>query len=159
MYSKNERLYTLINDYLHTGKLLHLASSLNNTLWMCHVWYAMGESPQELIFTSNKSRRHSKEIKNNPIVAGGVNTMNLEGLGQKVQGLSFEGLAEEAVGEKMKSAYSFYAKRWPQVRTMFTSDDIEFSRVDMRMFRVKITRVVLFDEVNYPSNPRQEILY
>jgi uncharacterized protein YhbP (UPF0306 family) len=159
MYNNNERLSLLIGDYLRAGKLLHLYCSSNNVLWMCHVWYAVGSCNQELIFTSNKARRHSKEINNNPIIAGGVNAMDLDGLGQKVQGLSFEGKAEEATGNEIEKAYELYAMRWPQVKSMFSANDIQSGRVDMRMYRVTITRAVLFDEVNYPDNPRQEILY
>lgn len=155
----DEKIDTLIEEYLRAGKLLHLACSSNAALWMCHVWYAVGDRPNVLIFTSNKARRHSKEIRHNPIVAGGVVAMDLEGLGQKVRGLSFEGRAEEVIGEAIEKAYDYYAQRWPQVRTMFTSADIQSNLVDMRMYRVELVKAVLFDEVNYPGNPRQEIFY
>jgi uncharacterized protein YhbP (UPF0306 family) len=159
MTENNKDLNFFIKDYLNQGKLLHLATSSENSLWLCHVWYALGQDISEIIFTSNKSRRHSQEIKNNPIVAGGVIAIELEGLGQKVRGLSFEGLAEEVANTQIEDAYVLYAKRWPQIQQMFTAQDILYNKVDMRMYKIKLTKVVLFDEVNFPKNPRQEVYF
>ncbi|MDX6269288.1 MAG: hypothetical protein QOD28_511 [Acidobacteriota bacterium] len=157
MTDNNESLRELVLEYLRSGKVLHLASLSNDTMWMCHVWYAVGGGPEEIIFTSNKSRRHSRDIRNNSVVAGGVVAIDLEELGQKVRGLSFEGRAEETTGDAMERAYNLYAKRWPQVKKMFTAKQIRSDATDMRMYRVQLTRVVLFDEVNFPDNPRQEL--
>src|SRR5438876_8191948 len=120
MENRGSQLLDLVAEYLRSGKLLHLSTSSNGRLWMCHVWYALGPNDNTLVFTSNKARRHSREIALNPIVAGGVVAIDLDGLGQKIRGLSFEGTALEAVGENISQAYECYATRWPQVRNMFT---------------------------------------
>jgi uncharacterized protein YhbP (UPF0306 family) len=154
-----ENIRTLVADYVRSGKLLQLATSANNLLWLCHVWYASTEAGDELFFTSNKARRHSQEIRHNPVVAGGVVATELEGLGQKVRGLCFEGRAYETQGNEMERAYRFYADKWPQVESMFRAREIASGAVDMRMYRIQLVRAVLFDEVNFPNSPRQEVLF
>jgi len=151
-------LRTRIRQYFGGGQILHLATVGNGVPWLCHVWYAMGVEEQSLVFTSNRSRRHSREILAQPRVAGGVVAIPLDGLGQRVRGISFEGHALEAVGDAMLPAYDAYAGRWPKVREMFTAKDIEAGATPMRMYVIKMSRIVLFDEVNYPSNPRQELV-
>jgi uncharacterized protein YhbP (UPF0306 family) len=157
MSEKNEFIKKTVNEYLQSGKLLHLATSVNSTAWLCHVWYGVHEKDRSIVYTSNRLRRHSQEISINSKVAGGVVSMDLEGLGQKVRGLSFEGTAIEAVESDLENAYESYASRWPQVRNMFSIQDIRSKKVDMRMYVLNFTKMVLFDEVNFPSSPRQEL--
>jgi uncharacterized protein YhbP (UPF0306 family) len=159
MSGNNEIIHDLVKEYFLSGKLLHLATSFNSNSWLCHVWYAIHEENKSIIYTSNRLRRHSQEIFNNPKVAGGVVAVNLEGLGQKVRGLSFEGTAAEASESELENIYESYALRWPQVRSMFSTQDILSKKVDMRMYCVKFTKIVLFDEVNFPSSPRQELFF
>ncbi len=151
-----EALNNLITNYLAEGKLLHLSTSANAVPWVTHVWYAFDANSGDLVFTSNKARRHSLDIVQNSQVAGGVVAIDLEGLGQKVRGLSFEGHAFEAQDEVCQKAYDIYAQRWPVVKDMFSATDILNGTTGMRMFRVELGRAVLFDEVNFPDNPRQE---
>jgi uncharacterized protein YhbP (UPF0306 family) len=151
-------LSKLINDYLNAGRVLHIASVSNGKPWLTHVWYAVGPTQYSIIFTSNKTRRHSREIQLNPDVSGGVVAIDLEGLGQKIRGLSFEGKAHEATGDEISLTYDAYARRWPQVRGMFSAKEIETAASNMRMFIINPSRIVLFDEVNFPTDPRQELL-
>lgn len=158
MEHPQHELISLIDSYLDSGKLLHLTTVLNGIPWLSHIWYAKHGGWTDLVFTSNWQRRHSRELKANPAVAGGVVAIDLIGLGQKVRGLSFEGNAQELHGENMHGAYESYAFRWPQVRDMFTASDIDSGATEMRMYSIHISRAVLFDEVNFPEEPRQEIL-
>jgi uncharacterized protein YhbP (UPF0306 family) len=143
-------------DYLREGKLLHISTSSNGIPWLCHVWYALDEKEPALLFASNRSRRHSREIVANSVVAGGVVGIELEGLGQKVRGLSFEGRAVELSGSAIAEGYEVYRARWPNVKDMFSVHDIETASSDMRIYRVSLSRAVLFDEVLFPRCPRQE---
>ena len=151
-------LKSQIAEYLEAGKVLHLATVSNGVPWLCHVWYAPGPTEWTIVFTSNRARRHSQEINVSPRIAGGVVAIPLDGLGQRIRGLSFEGLASEAAGDSIVTAYETYARRWPRVREMFSAKDIQLSATAMRMYVIDLQRIVLFDEVNYPSNPRQELV-
>lgn len=158
MPNKDEMLTECVQAYLKDGKLLYLATFVNTTPWVCHVWYSLGWMPNSVVFTSNLGRRHSSDIRVNPIVAGGIVAIETEGLGQKVRGLSFEGRAFEATENKLALAYDAYASRWPKVRDMFSLKDVESGVSAMRMYVVEFSRMVLFDEVNFPDGPRQELL-
>lgn len=159
MNQENAELLILVGAHLASGKLLHLASQSNRVLWMCHVWYAVGDRINELVFTSNRTRRHSQEIERDPVIAGGIVPIQLEGLGQKVQGMAFEGTVIEATGSDLERVYELYAIRWPTVRQMFTASAVRSGATDMRLYSVNISRLVLFDEVNFPSSARQEIRF
>ena len=92
--------------HLRNGRLLHLATQSNSVLWMCHVWYAIGENLNELIFTSNKSRRHSVEIADSALVSGGIVPGVTTGLGAAVRGGWCAGRAHRRGGRRA----------WPEAR-------------------------------------------
>lgn len=144
-------------DYLLDGKLLHLGTvGEGGQTWVTHVWYAVNPSVPCLVFQSRPTRRHSLEIAVNPIVAGGVFHLPQEGLGQPVRGISFEGTARQVSASEISSHYEIYASKWPQVREMtpvemFTSDS------GPRLYRIDLRLVVLFDELNFPDEPRREV--
>lgn len=147
-----------ISDYLAAGKLLQLATvDEAGKPNVVHVWYATMDGASRLVFTSNKSRFHSGHIRENGLSAGAIIAIELQGLGQKVQGLTFSGRAVEAVGELSRSAYEAYAAKWPQVTAMFSAEDIQSDATPMRMYVVEVSEYVLFDEVRYPSQPRQQL--
>jgi uncharacterized protein YhbP (UPF0306 family) len=147
----------LIRNYLKDGRLMQLATvAADGHPWVAHVWYAISADLCELVFASNVSRNHSQHIRTNPAVAGGVVAIPLEGLGQKVRGLSFAGVASEGSGDRGRAAYELYAGRWPNVRAMFAADDVDSDATPMRMYIVTVETYVLFDEVHFPSQPRQE---
>lgn len=156
--SDTHELEARIDAYLAEGRVLHLATVSNGIPWMCHVWYAIGPHKNSVVFTSNTARRHSNEIRACPNVAGGVVAIPLDGLGQRVQGLSFEGQALETTGDGILAAYEAYALRWPRIRDMFSAREIESGASAMRIYVIRMSRIVLFDEVNYPAQPRQELL-
>lgn len=147
---------SIASDYLSSGQLLQLATDSGGQPWLSQVWYAFDPATWTVVFTSNLARRHSNEIGANAKVAGAVMAQPLEGLGQKVQGICFEGRAREATGDELATSYEIYAGRWPRVRSMFSADDILHEATPMRMYNVSLTQVVLFDEVNFPESPRQE---
>ena len=149
-------LEQLIREYLATGQLMQVASSREAQPWQAHVWYAFSPDLKRLVFTSNKSRRHSADVRDNPMVSCAIVAIPLEGLGQKVRGLVLEGSASEAAGDDLDICYELYASKWPNVRSMFSAQDIHQDATPMRMYDVRPTRFVLFDEEHYASSPRQE---
>ena len=85
----------LLRNYVSDGKLMQLATiSASGAPWLTHCWYA-ADSELNLIFMSKADRRHSTDIRGNERVAGGIIAITLDGLGQKVRGVSFEGTAEQ----------------------------------------------------------------
>jgi uncharacterized protein YhbP (UPF0306 family) len=146
----------LLREYLRGAKLMQVATVRDAQPWMANVWFAMDESFR-LYFISRGDRRHSKEIRANRWVAGSIVQPPFEGLGQKVRGVTFEGEATELEDDDLVYGYDTYRRRWPQVESSAPLPEIASGKSQTRVYRVVPRLFVLFDEVNYPKDPRQEI--
>jgi len=120
-----------------------------------NVWYAFDSPNSRVIFQSRRTRRHSLEIVADSRVAGAVVSGEQIGLGQKVRGISLEGIGSLVAGDDVGPAYEVYAARWPEVRDSVSVEQF-LSPEGPGMYQVTLTRVVLFDEANFPDEPRQE---
>src|SRR4051812_48723098 len=85
-------------DHLDRGKLASLATFDGERLSMCSCWYALSDDRRSLIFTSRENRDHSVNIRANGLVSGSIIAIELEGLGQKTQGVFLKGTAIECEG-------------------------------------------------------------
>jgi uncharacterized protein YhbP (UPF0306 family) len=150
---------TILRRYLASGILLQVATaSLTGKPWVVPVWYAHDDR-LNIFFTSNVGRRHSALIRSNPSVAGSIVATPIEGLGQKVQGVDFEGECRELEGDDARKAYETYASRWPNVADeVGTLDAILKHESPMRMYGIRPSMFVLFDQIRWPEQPRREIL-
>lgn len=145
-------------EYISKGKLLHLATvGSAGDPWVSNVWYGFDPDKARLYFQSRGDRRHSLELVADERVAGGIVAMDLDEVGQKVSGIQFEGRGSLVEEDELNEAYEVYMGRWsPAVRSRtpierFRSDD------GPSMFRVNLNKVILFDELAFPADPRQEI--
>lgn len=146
------KLKKLIEDYLKEANLMQVATSKDNHPWACSVYFAYDSIPN-LYWISLPSTRHSKEIKNNNRVAGTIVLPHTPG--DDVRGLQFEGTAKETVDKKeIKQAMQYYAKRYkmPEKRV----NAIVENKDGHMCYSIKPTLFVLFDEANFPNNPKQE---
>ncbi len=147
-------LKPLIEEYLAGAKLMQMATSRGNRPWIASVWYAH-DSKTNLYFISKKSRRHSKELMKNPRVAGAIVVPHTFGSGQKVRGLQFEGMAEPCSARETVAARSLYLKKYPNAEKISLADLLSpLSKSSFYIMRPKA--FVLFDEIHYPEQPRQE---
>ncbi len=141
----------LIKKYLASAKMMQLATSNKDQPWACTVYFAFDQS-LNLYWISTPGRRHSKEISNNPKVAGVIVLPHTPG--DKARGLQFQGTAEEITEPtKIKSMAKFYEDRYahPGLATEIISGENPH-----HLYQVKPELFALFDEENYPDNPRQE---
>jgi hypothetical protein len=96
------------------------------------------------------------EINYDGRVAGAVVHGEQIGVGQTVRGMSFEGTGQLVAPEGLEAACDIYAGRWPKVRETVTPD--KFNEPDgPGLFEIGLRIVVLFDELNFSDDPRQEI--
>lgn len=142
--------------HVEDGKLMQLASISNDGPRVFSVWYAVSDDMSSIIFISNRNRNHSLEYARDPRAGGTIVAIALEGLGQKVEGVSFSGTVREATGEDMAVSYETYAAKWPIVRQMFDAADVAAGRTDMRVYRLDVEQWIFFSEREYPDSPRQE---
>lgn len=146
----------LITDYLKEAKLMQIATAKGNRPWVATVWFAY-DSELNLYFISRKSRRHSLEMNANPNVAGAIAKPH-ETLGVKTRGIQFEGKASEVPVLELPKAFRIFTKRFPKTTAYVKSvKDILKNITQQRFYKIKPSRIVLFDEVNFPDNPQQEL--
>ncbi len=150
-----ELVEKLIREFLQVSKLMQVATCIDNQSWLAHVWFSYDED-LNLYFISRNDRRHSREIRSQPKVAGGIVNPPFEGLGQKVRGLTFQGVAEEVQSSSIREAYGHYQKRWIKVVEHVRLEDIINGVTKVRVYKITPTLYVLFDETNFPKQPRQE---
>lgn len=152
MKKDSSKLKNLIEDYLKKATLMQVATSRNHQPWACSVYFAYDES-MNLYWISKADRRHSKEIRNNKKVAGTIVLPHKSG--DKVRGLQFQGVSKELSNKtEVKSALKYYSKRFKlsseRVKAIIENTDGHVC------YSIKPSLFVLFDEVNYPTDPRQE---
>lgn len=99
-----------IRAYLPNVIHMSLATCKGNKPWVCEVHYVYDQD-LNLYFRSKPERRHSLEIAENPNVAGNIVTQH--NLGEKPQGVYFEGTAEKLVAvDENHPAYTLYCERF-----------------------------------------------
>ena len=142
----------LITDYLKEARLMQVATSQDNQPWACTVYFAFDED-LNLYWISKTDRRHSKEIRNNEKVAGTIVFPHTPG--DDVQGIQFQGIAKELTDKKEAIiGMKYYAERYgvkpERVNTLLDGSD------GHTCYKIMPDLYVLFDEVNFPDDPRQE---
>ncbi len=149
-----QNLRKLIGDYLAEAKMMCLATSKDNKPWACTAWF-VADGEWNLYFISGKSRRHSLELKENSNVAGTIVKPHLKGSGEKVQGIQFEGSCAECNKLELVKAIALYVKKYPLA--IMKAEDLLKPGVGHTFYKIKPSAIVLFDEINFPDEPRQEL--
>jgi uncharacterized protein YhbP (UPF0306 family) len=145
-------LKKLILDYMNEAKLMQVVTSKSRQPWACSVYFAF-DNKLNLYWISTPTRRHSIEIRDNDKVAGTIVLPHIPG--DKVRGIQFEGRAEELTNKELaRVAMSHYAKRYNLDRERVKA--ILENRDGHLPYKITPRLIVLFDEVNFPKNSRQE---
>ncbi len=145
----NTDLKKLISEYFAEGKVMQLATVKDGQPWVCTVSYAPDDN-FNVYWMSLKTRRHSQELREHPQAAGAI-----------VQDptvkrcLHFTGVAEELKGSDLETAHKAFSNRYGDNPGRLTEAQSE--NHDTRTYYVlRPSYIILFDEVNFPENPRQE---
>lgn len=144
-------LRKLVKKYLGKTKLMQLSTSTNNKPWTCTVSFAYDEE-FNLYFISRDTRRHSVELSKNPNVSGAI-VVSYKTAGYPVVGLQFEGKAYKVGPREFDKASGIFLKRFPKVKKYIASGNSGISK----LYKVMPSKIVIYDEVTFPSNPRQEL--
>lgn len=144
----------MIKEYLEKARLMQVVTAKDNQPWACSVYFAFDDD-LNLFWISTPERRHSKEIENNEKVAGTIVLSHT--LGDKVRGLQFQGIAKRLTSkEEMQEGMNVYAKRMGMGEEKHTA--ILEGKNPHVPYKITPTLFVLFDEFNFPDNPRQEYI-
>ena len=147
-------LEKLIRDYLDEAKMMQIATVDVGQPWCCTVWYAH-DKDLNLYWLSSKDRRHSKEIAKDNKVAGTIVIPHIQGSGEKVRGLQFQGVASETSGDSQVLGRDLYIEKYSREKDyhdeVLTDPDSEAN-----WYIIKPSQIVLFDQINFPNEPRRE---
>ncbi len=141
----------LIKETLSNVKQMVLCSCKDNQPWAATVFFVF-DKDLNLYFFSRETRRHSKEIADNPRVAGAIAKEHKEGLGEPSRGVQFEGECKLVEPNKLNEAYDLYKARFPQIINVHP-----LKNASKELYKIKIKKFVLFDTLNFPDISRQEL--
>lgn len=143
----------LIRQYINQAKVMQLATTVDNQPWVCHLHFYADEA-LNLYWISTEVRRHSLEIATNPKVA--VTILVHENTEQEnyVIGLSITGKAELLGDDIDKKIAESYVKKTARAASLV--EDIKSGKNPHKFYRIKPSKIVLFDSKDFPENPRQE---
>jgi uncharacterized protein YhbP (UPF0306 family) len=152
----NQRV--LLEQYVQAGKLMQLATlNRDGSPAVCNVWYNAHFAPDILRFISRYDRQHSQNIGIDGRIAGGIIAIPLEELGQTVRGVTFTGTARELPTREIDDEIAAFVARWPRAEAALNPGELACGETATRLYEITIAEWILFDEENFPDQPRQVI--
>lgn len=149
---------SVLEQYVAGGKLMQVATLCpDGSPSVCNVWYACQFTPDLLRFISRPDRNHSVNIRRDGRVAGSIIAIELDGLGQTVQGVTYRGLARELPTTGIDQEVGRFLARWPAATGAIAPDVLARKATASRLYEIAVHEWILFDEVNFPDLPRQVI--
>ena len=145
-------LKAVIAEYLGITKVMQIATCVDDTPWCCTVYFAYDDD-WNLYWISKPEQRHSREIAKNPKVAGAI-AYDQQPSQRVVRGLQFEGTAELLSGREEEKASKYYIKQLDREASLL--EDIRSGANPHKFYRIKPSKFVLFDRLNFPNKERQE---
>ncbi len=149
-----EKVKNYVQEILGNVKQMVLSTSHNSKPWSATLLFAFDKN-LNLYFFSTEDRRHSKEIAQNPNVSGAIAREHTKGLSEDShRGIQFEGLCKLVTQKEVKDAYELFTKRFPQIVEYHSLED-----ATKELYKIKISKFVLFDTLNFKEEPRQELVW
>jgi uncharacterized protein YhbP (UPF0306 family) len=142
----------LIKEDLKKARMMQVATVKNDQPWNCTVYFA-ADDKFNLYWISKPTTRHSQEIESNANVGVAI-PVKFDDL--TVRGLSLEGVAAEVKDSKeIKQKVKLYSDKFNRGQEWYK--DFVAGNNPHKLYRIKPTKFVLFDRVNFPDNDRQEL--
>ncbi len=143
---------SLVQDFLMKAQIMQLGTSHGSKPWVTTLYFA-ADVNMNIYWLSRESRRHSKEIENNSHVAGTI--IFPLNYGDKVRGLQFEGQARMLKDQDALAGRNIYSSKfWIVEDRAMNSAQGDSTQ---GCYQLRPERFVLYDEVNFPDNPTQEL--
>ena len=144
----------LIREYLIDGqtRMMQVATCVDNKPWICTVYYAVDED-LNLYWMSKPERRHSEEIiQNSTIVATVVHDQQPPRKDHR--SVTIEGTAQELSGAEALKPILLYGKQLASPKEWIQA--VKLATDPHKIYKLKPSKFVIFDDVNFPENPKQE---
>jgi len=148
----------LLRAYVEAGKLTQVATlGPDGSPSLCNVWYDAHFMPDVLRFISRHDRHHCQNIRRDPRVGGSIIAIDLDGLGQVARGVTYTGQARELPRSGIAHQLGAFLARWPAAAGAIDADRLSRGETPTRLYEIAVSEWVLFDEGNFPDQPRQVI--
>ncbi|MEV0650367.1 pyridoxamine 5'-phosphate oxidase family protein [Phytomonospora sp. NPDC050363] len=148
----------LLEEYVSAGKALQLATvDETGAPVVCNLWFASAFGPDRLWFISRPNRAHCVNLRADERVAGAILAIELEDLGQPVRGVQFVGTARELAVTGIDDDIAAYVGRHPSAANAIAPARLASGESHHRVYRIDVTGWVLYDEVNFKGQPRQDV--
>jgi uncharacterized protein YhbP (UPF0306 family) len=148
-------IQTLVRQYLPEKKVMQLATAANDQPWVCTVHY-LSDEELNLYWLSTREREHSQQIEQNPLAALTVMVHENTPEESYVIGISIMGTAE-LIGEHADAAVvEGYMQKHGTSAAFFA--DVAAGQNPHKFYRLKPSKIVLFNNKDFPDDPRQEWL-
>ena len=152
MTDESERIEQIIREQITNAKMMQLATVQDGKPWICNVWFVADDN-FNLYWFSSMTRRHSKEVSENPFVAASI--CLAKELSDEAIALQIEGEAKQLT----KPAEIAVAMKWYVGRVFDLKQVKEFMKHPTkphRFYRLTPKSIVLFDAVHFPNESRKE---
>lgn len=133
--------------YLREGRVMQLATAHGDQPRANSLYYVASDDMKSVYWLSEPRRRHSKDIQDNPRVAGAIAIKT----DLPVAGLQFEGDASEVSNrEEQQYAIEKYSDKYEgSVKGLY--DRMVAGTNKHHLYKVAIRKLELFDEINFPA--------
>ena len=139
-----------IIKYLDDASLMQLVTWSGQRTWVATVFYA-ADNRHYIYLLSPPTARHSHEIERNNQVIANINLPHEYGM--PWQGLQLEGTASLVPVDQIEADFQAYAERYD---TFHRLQGILSGTDESRLYQLVPTSFVLYDQMNFPTEPRQE---
>jgi nitroimidazol reductase NimA-like FMN-containing flavoprotein (pyridoxamine 5'-phosphate oxidase superfamily) len=143
----------LIKKYINQSNILQLATSVKDMPWVVTLHFYADED-LNLYWSSRHNRRHSQEVLTNPNASATILVHENTQKENWVIGVTLSGQAElvEDLNDSIAQAY---------VKKLLKDPDLPLKirdgSVPDKWYRLKPETIILFDNKDFPENPRQVI--
>ncbi|HEY9714710.1 MAG TPA: pyridoxamine 5'-phosphate oxidase family protein [Chroococcales cyanobacterium] len=144
----------IIRELVPQIAVMQLATSANGQSWACNLHY-YSDDTMNLYWLSTETREHSQHIAQNPNAAAAIMVHLNTPEENYIIGVSFAGTAE-CLGAKVDDSVSkgYQAKHDTSEKFLAKVAD---GGDPHKWYRLKPSKIVLFDTKHFSDNPRQEV--
>lgn len=141
----------LCSKYLNDSRVMQLATVAGDQPWICSVYFVTDDN-HNLYWLSLPSRQHSQEIAQQPNVAAAIAVK----LDQPIIGIQISGRAEIISDDTVIAAVmATYISKYNTGHDFLANFKVGSNK--HRLYCLRPSNIILFDEVHYPDSPRQII--
>lgn len=141
----------LLKKYLREARLMQLATVSEGKPWLSTVYF-VADGDMNIYWLSLPGRRHSQELAKNPVAAIAIAVKDDKPvIGIQAQG-EVELVKDASVVEEVMGPYIEKYRTGNDFLELFVARNNQHE-----MYRFSARNIILFDEVDFPDQPRQVI--